>query len=131
MTAPSRTRIMALCCLLAAPAQGEGWRVESQLGDLLRVTPHAASTDRTQRNGLFVCLHDLTGNGRKGFSLAAGPAPQFVAAAGASACAGITIRPQVLYLWREDHGEMREVLRLPLRAGDLRGTGLHIDWMAK
>lgn len=129
MTTFSRPPLLALFCLLAAPALAEGWRVESQQGDLLRIVPQT-SADASLRASLYLCLHDLTGTGRKGFSLSEGPAPQFQAEAGASTCTGTAVRPQVVYLWREDRGVMREVLRLRLRTGDLRGSGLRIDWLA-
>lgn len=129
MTALPCPSVLALCTLLAGPAVAQGWWLESQQGDTLRIVPQRATGTEEPADRPVLCLHDLTGNGRKGFSLAEGPAPQFVAEIGASVCTDTVARPLVVYLWRETGGRMAEVLRLPLRAGDLRGTGLRIDWL--
>ena len=126
----ARPLVLVLCNVLAAPVGAEGWWLESQQGDVLRIVPQLATTGNRPDGHLFLCLRDLTGTGRKGFSLAPGTAPQFVVEAGMSTCAGTVARPLVVYLWRETRSGLSERLRLPLRAEHLRGHGLRIDWLA-
>lgn len=127
---PVRTPFAALALglALALPLQAESWRVESQRGDVVKLVALGEGMGRDPGFRLL-CLRDLTGMGRKGMSLADVGGPQVLVTGTEVACVATAARPQEVLLWKEQAGALREVLRLSLRAEDLQGRGLRIDWV--
>lgn len=123
-----RHTLSTLALVLALPLQAESWRVESQRGDVVELVPLPADAGRDTGFRLL-CLRDLTGAGRKGLSLADTGGPQILVAGAEVACIATAARPQEVRFWKEQAGALREVLRLSLRAEDLQGRGLRIDWI--
>lgn len=128
MPAPLALAALALGLGLALPAGAESWRVESQRGDVVELVPLPEGVGRDTGFRLL-CLRDLTGAGRKGLSLADAAGPQSLVTGAEVACIATAARPQEVRLWKEQDGALREVLRLSLRAEDLHGRGLRIDWV--
>jgi hypothetical protein len=121
---------LALGLVLALPLRAEGWRVESQRGDVVELVPLPAAPG--QDTGFrLLCLRDLSGDSRKGLGLADTRGPQVVTQGAEVVCIATAPRPQEVRLWRGQDGALREVLRLSLRAEDLQGRGLRIDWLAE